>query len=250
MIFYALFTHKIKKLKCNYWSIFFYTILSQSLWCQKKGTIQPLNHKNAHKHSGIERYMAKWPIANSKADLRGGVCALVWADRAAQLRRSDSQPACPERNVHQSNRTQLYPIRQTDHRFAFRTTNPREVRDTQIGTEHTTVEKQWYDRYFAVQNPNRHCKYKESVCNSGPQKDHYWPPAQSKLHFRLVYRGRMQPFGTLGRYGRSRRSGQHAIQSIIYIWRFGTRQNPYRTGDRTRNPSAPPANAGAICVDE
>lgn len=23
MIFYALFTHKIKKLKCNYWSIFF-----------------------------------------------------------------------------------------------------------------------------------------------------------------------------------------------------------------------------------
>ena len=83
--------------------------------------------------------MAKLPVANSQADLRGGVCALDRTHRAAQLRWPDAQPACPERKLHQPDRTQLYSVHQADHRIIVRTTNPREVRDTQIGAEHRTA---------------------------------------------------------------------------------------------------------------
>lgn len=36
MIFYALFTHKIKKLKCNYWSIFLHNFITIFVMSKKQ----------------------------------------------------------------------------------------------------------------------------------------------------------------------------------------------------------------------
>ena len=177
--------------------------------------------------------MAKLPEPHPRAYLGRGVRQVVQADRSARFRRSDAEAQSAQRELRISYREALHSAAQAHYPSAFRAQDQVALRRAQgrAGRRHGRGRRR-YDDDQQVRRAVRYDKYKESVRHSGHTASGDRSSAQSQLHVRHLRRRRVQPSLPLGRAGRGRRSGADAFQSPIYIRRFGSRENAYRTGYR------------------
>ena len=156
---------------------------------------------------------------NQGPDLRRGVRKVVSAHHPARIRRDDAAVESSQRKLRPPDREELHSVPQTDHFPALRTADEAALRRApRHGSGGPRGGRRRHDGHLAFQHADQHCKYKESLCNSGTQKNNYRPAVEPESHVRDVHRGRMQPTGPLGGHVRGGEPGQQPFQPPIYIW--------------------------------